>query len=87
MSTREKRILVIRGRDRYEEGLRHLHVVSNGAREEALQSFRQRAERLIAFEQTLNDGCRNKICSMLAAGTARSTEEAVLLLEKKVVDI
>ena len=86
MSTREERILAIRGRERYDEGLRHLRVVSNGAREGALVSFRRQAERLIAFEQSLDDGRRSKIRSMLAAGTARSTEEALLLLENEAAD-
>lgn len=86
MSTQEERILAIRGRDRYDEGLRHLRVVANGAREGALPSFRTRAERLISFEQNLDDDRRGKLRNMLATGAARSTEEALLLLEQEIED-
>lgn len=86
MSTRDERILAIRGRNRYDEGLQHLRVVFNGAREGALPSFRQRAERLIAFEQNLDEDRRSKIRNMLATGAVRSTEDALLLLESQTGD-
>lgn len=73
----------IRGRERYQEGIRHLRVVSNGAREGALESFRARAERLLSFEHQLDDARRQKIRTLLATGGVRSTEDALLLLESE----
>lgn len=83
MNTRDERIFDIRGRERYEEGLRHLRVVSQGAREGAIASFRTRAERLISFEGELDDARRSRIRSLLATGEIRSTEDALLLLEEE----
>lgn len=83
MSTREERIIEIRGRERYEEGLRHIRVVSRGGREGALPHYRSQAARLMAFEMGLNDDRRLKIRTMLATGEARSTEDALLRMEQE----
>ncbi len=81
---RTAKILNIRGREEYEEGLKLLRRVSQGEMEGGIPKFKDTAERLLSFHSQLADNGRRQLKVWLGSGRCKTTEEALLLLEQRV---
>lgn len=84
MSNVSPEILRIRGRERYEAGIRHLHVVATDGREGALPQYKHRALRLLALNEGLNDQRIAMIKAWMGKGSCKTIEEALLRMEQRV---
>lgn len=82
MTDRNERILEIRGRERLEEGVRHLRVVATGGREGALPKYKDRAAELLTVNDGLDDTRLRKVRMWLATGKAKNIEDALTRMEQ-----
>ncbi len=81
MTDRNERILEIRGRERLEEGVRHLRVVATGGREGALPKYKNRALELLTLNETLTETRLRKVRNWLATGKTKTIEDALTRME------